>query len=71
MTLQPIKVLDKSLGGSTLWQNKAYITPNRARSKGFNDYLAKRDEKADRKRGRSKLVTEGRDDDSYLSDAFE
>ena len=71
MTLQPIKVLGHSLGGATLWQNKAYITPNRARSKGFNDYLSKRDEKAERKRGKTKLVKEGRDDDSYLSDAFE
>ena len=53
MTLQPIKVLGHSLGGATLWQNKAYITPNRVRSKGFNDYLAKRDEKAERKRGKT------------------
>ena len=35
------------------------------------EYLRKREEKADRKKNHKKLMKEGRDDDSYLSDAFE
>lgn len=69
-TLQPVKVFDSSFGGKALWQNKDYITPNRLRSKNYQDYLSKRDDKADRKRERETLLKEGKDDDSYLSNAF-
>ena len=49
MTLQPIKLFNGSLGGKALWQNKAYITPNRQRGKTMNEYIKKRDAKAERK----------------------
>jgi hypothetical protein len=52
MTLQPIKIFDDMLGGEALWQNKSYITPNKLRGKGFNDYIRKRDEKAERKKAK-------------------
>lgn len=71
MTLQPIKIFEGSLGGSALWQNKAFIAPSKARGKKMEDYLKKRDTKAIRKRDHKKMLKEGRDDDSYLSDAFE
>lgn len=71
MTMQPIKIFDDSLGGRALWQNKAFIAPNKERGKAFNEYLRKRDKKAIRKSEKNKLIREGKDDDSYLSDAFE
>ena len=71
MTLQPIKIFDGSLGGRALWQNKAFITPNKQRGKNMGEYLRKRDAKAVRKTKKKKLMKEGQDDDSYLSDAFE
>lgn len=37
----------------------------------MGEYLRKRDAKAGRKSSHKKLLKEGRDDDSYLSDAFE
>ena len=43
MTLQPIKIFSESIGGKGLWQNKSFITPNKLRSKGFGDYIKKRD----------------------------
>jgi len=71
MTLQPIKLFDGSLGGRALWQNKSFISPSKQRGKNMGEYLKKRDAKADRKTNHKKLMKEGRDDDSYLSDAFE
>jgi len=71
MTLQPIKIFDGSLGGRALWQNKAFIAPSKVRGKTLNSYLKKRDEKAKRKSQKKKLIKEGKDDDSYLSEAFE
>ncbi len=71
MTLQPIKIFEGSLGGKALWQNKAFIAPSKARSKKMEEYLKKRDTKAIRKNKLKKMLKEGRDDDSYLSDAFE
>ena len=37
----------------------------------MGEYIRKRDQKASRKSDKRKLEKEGRDDDSYLSDAFE
>jgi len=37
----------------------------------MESYLRKRDGKAERKQDIKKMLKEGRDDDSYLSDAFE
>ena len=71
MTLQPIKVFADSLGGEALWQNAKFITPQKMRSKGFGDYIRKRDEKADRKNAKKQLMKEGQDSDSYIDNAFE
>lgn len=71
MTLQPIKIFDGSLGGKGLWQNKAFIAPSKARGKKMGQYLKKRDIKAERKSELKQLMKDGRDEDSYLSDAFE
>ena len=71
MTLQPIKIFAESLGGKAYWQNKSFITPNKLRSKGFSDYIRKRDEKADRKMKKKQLKIDARDEDEYLNDAFE
>lgn len=59
MTLQPIKIFDDTLGGEALWQNAAFITPSRVRSKKFGEYIKKRDEKADRKKAKIQLIEEG------------
>ena len=37
----------------------------------MHEYLRKREAKAERKQNHKMLMKEGRDDDSYLSDAFE
>ena len=37
----------------------------------MEEYLKKRDSKAMRKSQHNKILKEGKDDDSYLSDAFE
>ena len=71
MTLQPIKIFDGSLGGKALWQNKSFIAPSKVRGKAFNEYVKKRDKKAMNKSEKNKLEREGKDDDSYLSDAFD
>ena len=71
MTLQPIKIFNGSLGGGALWQNKSFIGPNKARGKRMEEYIRKRDAKAMRKSDLKKLEKEGRDEDSYLEDAFE
>ena len=71
MTLQPIKIFDDTLGGEALWQNAAFITPQRMRSKNFGEYIRKRDEKAERKLAKKQLMQEGQDSDSYLDNAFE
>lgn len=50
--LHPIKIFDESLGGKALWQNKDYIAPTKLRSKKFIEFSKKRDDKAERKRGK-------------------
>jgi len=37
------------------------------RSKGFGDYLKKREEKMDRKEEKTKMMKEGKDKDAYLA----
>jgi len=37
----------------------------------LNEYVRKRDVKAGRKTKKNKMIKEGKDDDSYLSEAFE
>lgn len=59
MTLQPIKIFDDTLGGEALWQNSAFITPQKMRSKNFGDYIRKRDEKRDRKQAKQQLIKDG------------
>ena len=41
------------------------------RSKGFSDYLRKRDEKAARKSRKKHLMDDAKDEDDYLNEAFE
>ena len=72
MTLQPVKIFSDSLGGAALWQNKSFITPNKLRSKGYSDYLRKRDEKADRKKKKTQMKIDAVDeDDRLLENAFQ
>ena len=70
-SLVPIKAFEGSMGGETLWQNAAYIAPSKRRSRRYADFHSKREEKAARKGHHEKIITEGRDPDSYLKDAFE
>jgi len=70
MTLSPIKIFSDSIGGKAYWQNKSFITPNKLRSKGYGDYIKKRDEKAQRKTLKRIRKEEARGEDDYLYDAF-
>ena len=65
-SLVPIKAFEGSMGGETLWQNAAYIAPSKRRSRRYADFHSKREEKAARKGRHEKIITEGRDPDSYL-----
>ena len=40
------------------------------RSKGFTEYLKKREEKMERKEDKTKLMKDGKDKDAYLAQAF-
>jgi ribosome biogenesis protein BRX1 len=70
MTLQPIKIFSKSLGGEALWQSGAYQTPSRKRSKKGMQYLKKREIKEETKLLKKTLAEEGADEDAYLTKAF-
>lgn len=70
LCLNPIKAFDGSMGGETLWQNPAFITPTRSRSKKFSSFQKKRDYKEKQKAYKEKVMEEGRDPNSYLKEAF-
>ena len=44
-TLTPIKAFEESLGGPALWQNHEYIAPTKIRSKKYEEFAKKRDNK--------------------------
>ena len=69
-SLVPIKAFEGSMGGETLWQNEAYIAPQKRRGKKFVDFSKKRADKAKRKERHETILREGRDPDSYLKEAF-
>lgn len=69
-SLQPIKIFDGTMGGEALWQNAAYITPGKLRSRKFDQFVRRRDQKVDRKDYKEKTLRKGVDPDAYLQDAF-
>ena len=71
MCLTPIKYFAESLGGEALWQNPAFITPQKMRGKAMNFFLKKRDLKMKDKNSKKKMLKEGQDGDGYIENAFE
>ena len=69
-SLNPIKIFDGSMGGDTLWQNPNFITPTKARSKKYDQFEKKRNQKEKAKEYRSVLLEEGKDPNAYLKTAF-
>lgn len=69
-TLLPIKIFDGTMGGDALWQNSTYITPGKLRSRKFDQFLKRREQKEDRKTYKDKTIKKGQDPDAYLQDAF-
>jgi len=47
--LQPIKIFQGVMSGEALWQNSAYVTPGKLRSKKYDQFVRRRDEKEARK----------------------
>lgn len=70
-SLTPIKGFDGSLGGEALWQSGDYIGPTKLRSKKFESFQKKRDEKELAKQYKSHIIETGRNPDAYLNEAFE
>lgn len=70
-TLTPIKAFEGSLGGEALWQNGDYIAPTKLRSKKFESFIKKRDEKEEAKQYKDKVLAEGKHPDAYLENAFD
>ena len=70
-TLTPIKAFEGSLGGEALWQNDKYIGPSKLRSKKYESFQKKRNEKIDAKSYKDQVIKEGRDPDAYLGEAFD
>lgn len=58
------------MGGEALWQNPKYITPSKLRSRKFEQFVKRRDQKEDRKKFKSIATKGGHDPDAYLKDAF-
>ena len=55
-TLNPIKAFDDLMGGESLWQNKAYFTPAKIRSKKYNNFMKKREQKEQRKEQKKEIM---------------
>ena len=68
--LQPIKAFDGTMGGEALWQNSIYITPSKLRSRKFEQFVKRRDQKETRKKFKDVATKGGVDPDAYLQDAF-
>lgn len=64
--LQPIKAFDGTMGGEALWQNPTYITPSKFRSKKFEQFVKRRNQKEDRKQYRKEVTKGGHGPDAYL-----
>lgn len=47
-SMLPVKILEGCFTGETLWQNGKYITPSKLRSKKFNRYVRRREQKEKR-----------------------
>ena len=58
------------MGGEALWQNSQYITPGKLRSKKYDHFVKRRDQKSERKEYRDNTLKKGVDPDAYLQDAF-
>jgi hypothetical protein len=58
------------MGGEALWQNATYITPGKLRSKKYDQFVRRRDQKVERKDYKEKTLRKGIDPDAYLQDAF-
>lgn len=70
-SLHPIKILDGTMSGDCLWQNETYITPGKLRSRKYDQFVKRRDQKEERKQYKDKTIKKGQDPDAYLQDAFE
>jgi hypothetical protein len=57
--------------GEALWQNPIYITPSKLRSKRYDQFVRRRDQKTERKQYKEKVFKKGQDPDGYLQEAFE
>lgn len=69
--LLPIKAFEGTMGGEPLWQNPNYISPSKLRSKKYDTFVKRRDQKEERKVYKNLVTKKGRDPDGYLQDAFE
>jgi len=58
------------MSGEALWQNSAYVTPGKLRSKKYDQFVRRRDEKEARKGYKEENLRQGQDPDAYLQDAF-
>lgn len=68
--LEPIKIFEGTMGGAALWQNAGYVTPGKLRSRKYDQFVKRRDQKTERKDYKEKVLRKGHDKDSYLQDAF-
>ena len=68
--LMPIKFFESTLGGEALWQNEEFISPTKKRSKRYDNYLKKREQKDKRKSYEEKMHKEGKAKDHFLEEAF-
>lgn len=64
--LQPIKIFDGTMSGEALWQNESYITPGKVRSKKYDQFLKRREQKTERKEYKDRVIKRGVDPDAYL-----
>ena len=58
------------MGGEALWQNSGYVTPGKLRSKKYDQFVKRRDQKTSRKSYKEENLRSGQDPDAYLQDAF-
>jgi ribosome biogenesis protein BRX1 len=69
--LTPIKAFEGSLGGEPLYQNGRYIGATKLRSKKYETFRKRREEKELAKHYKELVLDEGEDPDAYLDEAFE
>lgn len=70
-SLTPIKGFEGSLGGEAFYQNGQYIGPTKKRSKKFEAFQKRRDERELNKHYKELVIKEGEHPDAYLENAFE